>query len=84
MAKVKVYSTSTCPCCHKTKEFLKEHRIPFDDINVEEDQKAAQDMVKRSGQMGVPVIDIAGEIVVGFDKSRIEKALKKNGLLKAA
>ncbi|MBS3117752.1 glutaredoxin family protein [Candidatus Woesearchaeota archaeon] len=84
MAKVKVYSTSTCPWCHKTKEFLKEHRIPFDDINVEEDQKAAQDMVKRSGQMGVPVIDIAGEIVVGFDKSRIEKALKKNGLLKAA
>ena len=84
MAKVKVYSTSTCPWCHKTKEFLREHSVPFDDINVEENQKAAQDMVERSGQMGVPVIDIAGEIVVGFDKSRIEKALKKNGLLKAA
>jgi len=73
--KVKVYSTSTCPWCHKTKEFLKEKGIKYDDINVGKDQKAANEMVEKSGQMGVPVIDIDGKIIVGFDKEALEKAL---------
>ena len=73
--KVKVYSTSTCPWCHKAKEFLREKGIKFEDINVGADQKAANEMVKKSGQMGVPVIDIDGKIIVGFDKEGLEKAL---------
>jgi len=73
--KVKVYSTQTCPWCHKVKEFLKEKKIKFEDIDVGADQKAANEMVEKSGQMGVPVTDIDGTVIVGFDKEAIEKAL---------
>jgi len=73
--KVKVYSTKTCPWCHKTKEFLKEKNVKFEDIDVGADQKAANEMVEKSGQMGVPVTDIDGKIIIGFDKEAIEKAL---------
>ncbi len=76
MAEVKIYSTPTCPWCHKTKEFLKEHKIAFRDINVASDRKAAEEMVKISGQMGVPVIDIDGVVIVGYDVNAIRKALK--------
>jgi len=58
------------------KDFLKQNKIPFKDINVEKDQKAAQEMVNKSGQMGVPVIDIDGTIIVGFNEPEIRKALK--------
>ena len=71
-----VYSTSTCPYCHMAKEFLKENKIKFKDVNVGEDRKAAEEMVKKSGQTGVPVIDVDGKIIVGFDKEAIKKALK--------
>jgi len=74
--KVKVYSTPTCPYCHAAKEFLKENNVAFEDIDVSKDQSAAQDMIEKSGQMGVPVIDINGTIIVGFDKEAIKKALK--------
>ncbi|MFH0867904.1 MAG: glutaredoxin domain-containing protein [Candidatus Woesearchaeota archaeon] len=74
--KVKVYSTKICPWCVKLKEFLKEKNIEFEDIDVGADQKAAEEMVEKSGQMGVPVIDIGGNIIVGFDKEEIGKALK--------
>lgn len=76
MAKsVKVYSTPTCPYCIRVKQFLKENAIGFSDIDVSNDQDAAQEMIKRSGQMGVPVIDIEGELIVGFDKEKIKRAL---------
>lgn len=78
MVKVKVYSTPTCPWCHKTKEFLQENKVEFEDINVAADQKAAQYMFKKSGQMGVPVTEINGEIIVGFDKPKLKKALNLN------
>ncbi len=74
--KVKVYSTPTCPYCHAAKEFLKENKVPFEDIDVSKDSKAAEDMIEKSGQMGVPVIEIGTEIIVGFDKARMKKALK--------
>ncbi|MBW2992254.1 glutathione S-transferase N-terminal domain-containing protein [Candidatus Woesearchaeota archaeon] len=77
MAKVKVYSTKTCPWCVKTKEYLKEKKIEFEDIDVSENQEAANEMVEKSGQMGVPVIEIDGEIIVGFDQAKIDAALKK-------
>jgi len=75
--KIKVYSTSSCPWCIKVKEFLKEKNIKFEDIDVGANQKAAEEMIDKSGQMGVPVIDINGKIIVGFDKEEIEKALAK-------
>jgi len=73
---VKVYSTPTCPYCVTLKEFLKEHNVEFEDIDVSSDREAAEEMIKKSGQMGVPVADINGEIVVGFDKERIKSLLK--------
>ena len=75
MKKIKVYSTPTCPWCYKVKEFLKEKRLSFDDIDVSSNKNAAQEMIDKSGQMGVPVIDINGEIIIGFDKYAIESAL---------
>lgn len=74
--KVKVYSTSSCPYCHMAKEFLKKNNIDFEDIDVSKDQKAAQEMIEKSGQMGVPVIDIDGKIIVGFNVAAIKEALK--------
>jgi len=73
--KVKVYSTATCPFCIRAKQFLKESAVSFEDIDVSIDHEAAQEMIKRSGQMGVPVIDIEGELIVGFDKEKIKKTL---------
>jgi glutaredoxin len=57
------------------KEWLKENNIEFQDINVAEDHEAGQEMVKKSGQMGVPVIDVEGKIIVGFNKEELKKAL---------
>jgi glutaredoxin-like YruB-family protein len=76
MAKnVKVYGTATCPWCIRAKQFLKENNIDFQNIDVSGNQQAADEVVQKSGQMGVPVIDIEGEIIVGFDKDRIKQAL---------
>jgi len=77
MAKVKVFSTPTCPYCHDAKDFLKELKVPFTDVDVSEDEKARDEMVEKSGQMGVPVIIIDDEVLVGFDKDKIEKLVKK-------
>ena len=74
--KVIVYGTSSCPWCHKTREFLKGKKIKFKDINVGEDQKAAKEMIEKSGQTGVPVIDINGEIIIGYDEPKLKKLLK--------
>ena len=76
MAQVKVYSTPVCPWCNKTKEFLSENNVKFNELDVSSDQKAAQEMFKKSGQMGVPVTEVDGEIIVGFDKPKLKKALK--------
>ena len=73
--KVKVYSTPTCPFCTRAKQFLKDNNVAFEDIDVSESQEVAQEMIDKSGQMGVPVLDIDGEIIVGFDKDRITEKL---------
>ena len=75
MSTVKVYSTPTCPYCKIAKQFLTENNIPFEDIDVSVNQLAAQEMISRSGQMGVPVIDIDGKVVVGFDKVKLKQLL---------
>jgi len=72
---IKVYSTPTCPFCIRAKQFLKENNIAFEDIDVSSNPQAVEEMIKVSGQMGVPVLDIDGEIIVGFDKERISQAL---------
>lgn len=72
---VKIYSTPTCPFCMMAKKFLRDNNIDFEDIDVSADQAKAQEMVQKAGQMAVPVIDIDGEIIVGFDKEKIRKAL---------
>tara|TARA_Y100000310_G_scaffold345146_1_gene462183 strand:+ start:4902 stop:5138 length:237 start_codon:yes stop_codon:yes gene_type:complete len=77
MAKVKIYTTSTCPYCDMAKQYMKENKINYEEVNVESDEKATQDLVEKSGQMGVPVLEIGKKIIVGFDKEAIEKALKK-------
>lgn len=76
MAKVTVYSTQSCPWCHKAKEWLKQNKVRFEDVDVSKDQKKAEEMVRKSGQMGVPVIDIDGRIVAGFDEGKLKKLLK--------
>ena len=76
MAKsVIVYSTPTCPFCVRAKQFLKDNNIAFEDIDVSENHEKAQEMIKKSGQMGVPVLEIDGQIIVGFDKEKIKETL---------
>ena len=74
--KVKIYSTPTCPYCVRVKQFMKDNAVLFEDIDVSMNHEAAQEMIKRSGQMGVPVVEINGEIIVGFDKEKIKRALE--------
>ena len=74
---VKIYSTPTCPWCKKTKEFLKENKIKFTNYDVSENDKARNEMIEKSGQMGDPVLDINGTILVGFNPKEILKAVKK-------
>ncbi|QQR60788.1 glutathione S-transferase N-terminal domain-containing protein [Candidatus Uhrbacteria bacterium] len=81
---VKVYSTPTCPYCKLAKDYLKEKNIAFEDIDVAANSDSAQEMVKKSGQMGVPVLEINGQIIVGWNKSAIEEALATKSKAKVA
>lgn len=72
---VKVYSTNSCPWCVKAKNYLKSVNVEFEEFNVQEDMAAREEMVSKSKQMGVPVLDINGTVIVGFDKNAIDKAL---------
>jgi glutaredoxin 3 len=78
---VTVYSTTSCPFCVMLKDWLIEKKVDYKDYNVGTDQAKAQEMIDKSGQMGVPVSDIGGEIIIGFDKPKLEKALKEKGLM---
>ena len=75
MPKVRVFSTPACPYCYTLKEFLKEHQIEFEDIDVSKDALIREEMIEKSKQIGVPVIEIDGEFIVGFDKAKIVKLL---------
>ena len=72
---VKVYTTPSCPYCSMAKTFLKENGIPFEDVNVAESREDAMEMIRKSGQMGVPVLDVNGTIIIGFNEEAIKKAL---------
>jgi len=73
--KVIVFSTPTCSYCNMAKSYFREKGIKYTDIDVSRDQAAARDMVRRSGQMGVPVIDIGGKLVVGFNRPQVNALL---------
>ena len=70
-----MFSTPSCSYCNAAKRYFKQNRVRFKDIDVSRDQAAARDMLKRTGQMGVPVIDIGGKMIVGFDKPKINQLL---------
>ena len=76
MSKIIVYSAPNCPWCHTLKDFLKEKNIEFEDIDVSKDHEKATEMIEKSGQMGVPQIEINDKMIVGFDKEAIEKELE--------
>ncbi len=73
--RVIVFTTPTCSFCNMTKKYFREKGIKFKEVDVSRDAAAARDMVRRSGQMGVPVVDIGGKIVIGFDRPKIDKYL---------
>lgn len=71
-----IFSTPTCPYCIQAKQYFKSKNIPFDDIDVSADETKAQEMIKISGQMGVPVIKIDDKVLIGFEQDEVEKLLK--------
>lgn len=75
MKKITIYSTPTCTYCNMAKDFFKENNVQYENIDVSVDEQKRNEMVERSGQMGVPVIDIEGEIIVGFNEPKIKETL---------
>ena len=76
MPKVKLYSTPACVYCITLKKFLEEKKIEYQEIDISEDEEAGQEMIEKTGQMGVPVIEIDDQVIVGFDRDKIMEALK--------
>ena len=76
MVKVKIFTTSACIWCKKTKEWFKEHKVKYEEHDVSVDDKAREEMIEKSEQMGVPVVLIDGQVIVGFDEQALKKALK--------
>ena len=72
---VKIYTTYSCVWCGRAKEFFKQNNIDFQEVNVEYDVEALNEMIEKSGQLGVPVIDVNGTIIIGYDKVALEAAL---------
>mgnify|MGYP000969779125 CR=1 len=73
---VTLYSTPSCVYCKKAKDYFQQKHVPFTEYNVAQDMRRAEEMVRKSGQMGVPVIDVNGKIIIGFNQPEIDKALK--------
>jgi glutaredoxin-like YruB-family protein len=76
---ITVYSTPACPWCHKIKEFLKSNNKEFNDVDVSKDKAKAMEMIEKSGQLGVPVTDVDGKIIVGFNQDALKQALGLHG-----
>lgn len=73
--KVAIYTTPTCPYCHRAKEYLSQRGIPYIEHNVAQDREKAKEMIQKSGQMGVPVITVDSDIMVGFNQTQLDKLL---------
>ena len=74
---ITLYSTPSCGYCRMAKSYLANNNIQFVEYNVATNSEKAQEMVRKSGQMGVPVLDINGKIIVGFDRAAIDQAIKR-------
>lgn len=74
---VTIYTTPTCGFCRVAKDWFRTNHVPFTEYDVSADRRKAEEMVRKSGQMGVPVIDVHGKVIVGFNRPEIEKALKR-------
>ncbi len=74
---IKLYMTPTCPWCKKLKEWLKKKKVGYQEIDVVENDREREEMIEKSGQMAVPVIDIDGTIIVGFDEKKLEEKIGK-------
>lgn len=75
MAKVRLFTTPACSFCYTLREFLKENNIEFEEVDVSKDEKSREEMIKKSGRLEAPIVEIDGKIVVGFDKKKILKLL---------
>lgn len=75
MKNVKIYTTPSCHFCHLAKDYFKEHNVAYEEVNVVTDEQARNDMIKKSGQMGVPVIEIDSDVVIGFNQPKIAALL---------
>ncbi|OGZ95296.1 MAG: NrdH-redoxin [Candidatus Sungbacteria bacterium RIFCSPLOWO2_02_FULL_47_9] len=75
MKSVTMYTTPTCVYCKMTKEFFAKNNVSYEEKNVAVDEKAREEMLSKSGQFGVPVIDVGGEIVIGFDRGKLSELL---------
>ncbi len=76
--KVLIYTTPTCIWCHHAKEFFKDHKVKYKELDVMKNMKNRKEMMKKSGALATPVIDIDGKIIIGFDEIKIRKLLKIN------
>ncbi len=76
MPKIKIYSTPVCPYCQMAKDYFRQKNVAYEEFDVSVDEKARDEMIKKSQQLGVPVIDINSEIIIGFNRAEIDKALK--------
>ncbi len=76
MPKITMYSTPSCVYCRMAKEYFKKNNLAFEELDVADNDEAREDMVRKSRQLGVPVIDIDGQVIVGFDKRTLDKILK--------
>jgi len=81
---IKIYTTASCHWCKVAKKFLKDQNVAFDERNVRNDSNARIEMILKSGQIGVPVLDIAGTIVVGFDANEINKVIKEKYAIRSS
>lgn len=73
--RVLVFTTPTCPWCQRAKQYLRQQNVPYREVDVSRDSAAARDLVRRTGQMGVPVVEIDGRPIVGFDQRTIDRML---------
>jgi len=78
---VVVYSATWCAFCHMAKQYLNNLKVPFKEVDVEADHDAARQLVEKTGQAGIPVLEIGDETIIGFDRARIDLALRANKLI---
>lgn len=76
--KVKIYTTPTCTYCMALKKFFEKNDVEYEEVDVSEDEKALEEMKEKTGQLGVPVVEIGEDVVVGFDKKKVSKLLEIN------